>query len=577
MAPSPPKKSTSEKITSFWSTFISPDPASFPATIFPPSLYASLLPDQHHPHPAKPRNAADSYENAVAAVKERVAHIVRECRRTNEKFTDPDFDIRRSRYDCLFSLGFDPSGGSSGGGGGGGGGPAAAIAAALSTLQNAGPLEDGSVTMRVGNLRRLLLSVGGAGGGGGGGSDGLEERVEDSVPNPACAHRVGWVFTDPHFVLDGYSSSDIRQGASGDCWWLSAVATVCHRSDLMGRVCVARDEACGVYGFVFCRDGEWVPVVVDDYLFLAAPDFAATGGGRYDPSSAKARKYRQQKQQGSEALYFSACADENETWLPLLEKAYAKVHGDYNAIWGGWVGEGVEDITGGVATVVEVDDVLDRSLLWKDLLDADKEFVFGLDILDSSGAVNNGLAASHAYSLLEAREETGEDGKAVQLVKIRYVIRGPTSSCGCAAREAADNARSRNPWGRRAYNAVGEWDGAWSDGSKEWTPFWMKKLEHSFDNDGVFWMSYQDMMVTFTNLYRTRLFDSSWTVVQEWTSVNVAWLTGFLQRKFIVDIKRGGVAVFVLSQVLANLGRARRSFSSANTNLSAGFQVLHRT
>jgi len=415
MAP-PKKKSTSEKITSFWSTFISPTPASFPATIFPPALYASLLPDQQHPNPAKPRNAAESYDHAVAAVTDRVARIVRDCRRTNEKFTDPDFDIRRSRYDCLFSLGFDDSAGS---GGRGPGGRAAAVAEALSTLQNAGSLEDGAVTLRVGSLRRLVLSLGAEGGGGG--DDGFSGRVEAMVPNPACAHRVSWIFSDPQFTVDGFSSSDIKQGASGDCWWLSAVATVCHRPDLMERVCVARDESCGVYGFVFCRDGEWVPVVVDDYLFLSAPDFAATGDGRYDPSSAKARKYRRQNQQGSEALYFSACADENETWLPLLEKAYAKAHGDFNAIWGGWVGEGVEDITGGVSTVVEVEDVLDRQLLWKDLLDAEREFVFGLDILDSSGGIRNGLAASHAYSLLEAREETGEDGKTVQLVKIRYV------------------------------------------------------------------------------------------------------------------------------------------------------------
>ena len=77
----------------------------------------------------------------------------------------------------------------------------------------------------------------------------------------------------------------------------------------------------------------------------------------------------------------------------------------------------------------------------------------------------------------------------------------------------------------------------------------MSKLGHSFDNDGEFWMSFQDMMTTFTNLYRTRLFDSSWTVVQEWTSVNVAWLTGYLQRKFVVDLKKSGVTVFVLSQV----------------------------
>ena len=38
---------------------------------------------------------------------------------------------------------------------------------------------------------------------------------------------------------------------------------------------------------------------------------------------------------------------------------------------------------------------------------------------------------------------------------------------------------TRNPWGRK------EWDGKWSDGSKEWTAEWMQLLKHEFGNDGV--------------------------------------------------------------------------------------------
>lgn len=30
----------------------------------------------------------------------------------------------------------------------------------------------------------------------------------------------------------------------------------------MDKICVARDEECGVYGFVFFRDGEWISTVV---------------------------------------------------------------------------------------------------------------------------------------------------------------------------------------------------------------------------------------------------------------------------------------------------------------------------
>lgn len=107
----------------------------------------------------------------------------------------------------------------------------------------------------------------------------------------------------------------------------------------------------------------------------------------------------------------------------------------------------------------------------------------------------------------------------------------------------------RNPWGERASNGVGEWNGPWSDGSKEWTPYWLKKLSHRFGDDGVFWMSYEDMLETFLFLHRTRLFDEKWTVVQQWTSMNVGWVSGYLNNKFLVEIKKAGMVVFVLTQV----------------------------
>ena len=108
---------------------------------------------------------------------------------------------------------------------------------------------------------------------------------------------------------------------------------------------------------------------------------------------------------------------------------------------------------------------------------------------------------------------------------------------------------SRNPWGERSYNGVGEWNGPWSDGSKEWTPYWLKKLNHTFGDDGVFWMSFQDMLETFLFLHRTRLFDEKWTVVQQWSSVNVAWVSGYLNTKFVVEVKKGGMVVIALTQV----------------------------
>ena len=77
----------------------------------------------------------------------------------------------------------------------------------------------------------------------------------------------------------------------------------------------------GVYGFVFYRDGEWHPTIIDDKLYLASEafdegidDMLATWGKEQE------QKYKELFQKGSRALYFGRCRDENETWVPLLEK-----------------------------------------------------------------------------------------------------------------------------------------------------------------------------------------------------------------------------------------------------------------
>jgi hypothetical protein len=81
----------------------------------------------------------------------------------------------------------------------------------------------------------------------------------------------------------------------------------------------------------------------------------------------------------------------------------------------------------------------------------------------------------------------------------------------------------------------------------------MQKLNHQFGDDGRFWMTYDDLLHNFWKLDRTRLFNEDWTIVQRWTTVNVPWVTGYLKTKFLVEIRKPGPVVFVLSQVCPSL------------------------
>ena len=77
----------------------------------------------------------------------------------------------------------------------------------------------------------------------------------------------------------------------------------------------------------------------------------------------------------------------------------------------------------------------------------------------------------------------------------------------------------------------------------------MQLLDHRFGNDGMFWISYKDLLRKFQSFDRTRLFGPEWTVTQRWTTLDVPWSADYNDTKFSVTLTKKSSVVIVLSQL----------------------------
>lgn len=170
----------------------------------------------------------------------------------------------------------------------------------------------------------------------------------------------------------------------GDCWFAASLAVISNIPGLLEQLCVKRDEQVGVYGFIFFKDGDWISTVVDDQFLY-----------KMDPKNRLMRH-----------LYFSSCHEERESWLPLIEKAYAKLHGDYESLTGGYTCEGIEDLTGGTASMMFTCDILDKNRFWeKEMKQVNKTILIGCSInYEEEESEKHGIQSAHAYSVLRVAE-----------------------------------------------------------------------------------------------------------------------------------------------------------------------------
>ncbi|PSN35671.1 Calpain-D [Blattella germanica] len=238
--------------------------------------------------------------------------------------------------------------------------------------------------------------------------------------------------------------SDISQGLLGNCWLLSSLAVLAEREDLLRKIITTRDVCkFGAYLVRLCKNGKWTTILIDD-LFPC--------------------------DEHGQLLYSKA--ERKQLWVPLIEKAAAKLFGCYESLEAGRTLEGMSILTGAPCESLSLTpkanaEEFDRDLVWAKLLSCRSSgFLMGISCgkrgVTEQEYENIGLQMHHAYSILEIKDI--QQNRLLQL---------------------------RNPWG------CFSWKGDWSDASAKWTESLKAELLPYESSNGIFWISFEDVIKYF--------------------------------------------------------------------------------
>ncbi len=231
----------------------------------------------------------------------------------------------------------------------------------------------------------------------------------------------------------------------GNCWFLAAASAIAEKPQRMEKVFLnntAGLNKAGIYGVNLWSLGVPHTVIVDDYM----PHF---------------------EWNGETMSPFSKIARDNGMWIQILEKAFAKYHGNYSHIDAGNPPTAVRIINGSPSTKTYLSRT-SADKLWQMIMKHDAAgdiMTAGTYGNDDSHKDANGLMQGHAFTLLGAVQL--DDG--TKLVKIR------------------------NPHG------VDYYKGPWSDNDPRWSnPSVAKQAGYRKNlNDGITFMDLATFMQGF--------------------------------------------------------------------------------
>lgn len=188
----------------------------------------------------------------------------------------------------------------------------------------------------------------------------------------------------PVLFAEDASSANIQPGALGNNYFINALSLIACSPKHLSRLMVSSKYASrGLYTFKFYKAGKWRYVHIDDHIPC--------------------------RQSGK--VHFCRNANPNETFAMLLEKAYAKLHGCYEALSYGLVEHALLDLTPAAGIQALRIDQVPRTRrcdeVW-DLLDAavHKGAIIGCgrfiaDPLAENPAVRQGIDLAALYQVVD--------------------------------------------------------------------------------------------------------------------------------------------------------------------------------
>ena len=248
----------------------------------------------------------------------------------------------------------------------------------------------------------------------------------------------------PYVFFEGIKPQDVKQGKLNDSWLLSGVSIIAENEKLVKRIILTKEtNDFGIYKVKLCRMGSWKTVIVDDF-FPCYP----LGDPIFSKNNFK------------------------ELWVLLVEKAFAKLHGNYLSLENGNIKHSLIDLTGCPVFTYSMNDKnssFNQDEFWKQLREFHQaNYLIAASTKDMPAEKSiAGLVKEHAYCILRLVEYS----KNVKILNIR------------------------NPWG------VFEWTGDWSKTSQLWTQELKDKIKPDLDNnDGSFWISYKHFLENFETI-----------------------------------------------------------------------------